>query len=707
MSDAPAAFLSFFQPGKANRDAALAYASVGIFVHPLIAHGKQPVTKHGWHDATTNPEQIKQWWPLNSQQNIGIALRPSCIVVIDVDPRNDGDKTLGILEEKHGELPTTYTVKTAGGGVHYYYRVSPDFYEHDSYPGKLGPGLDLLINRYVVAPPSELDGERQYMIGNGDLEVEFTTLPFWWLDAVITDNQVEREKRIWTPDHEQWRIAHGERNDTLTAIAGMLRRYWSNTTEIEKVLKIYAESRCEFADQRDYQEIMNGDIPTIARSIGVRPPSELRFSDYRLHLRRREGKPILDESALYGNIGDFVRRIEPITEAHPAALLGQALAVFGNQISARQHGEDSPGFIVEDSTHRTGLYALIVGDSAIAGKGDSWSRVRNLFRHVDPSWHIRTGIQTGEGLIDALADDMPTGDRTKYDDEWHEHLLKGGQTDRRFFLYEPEFGRVLHTATRQGSITKDVFRALWDEGETEKITASHTQKVTDATLSVVGHITRAELEHDFSETDLLNGFGNRFLWIYAERTKDLTGPRPLKKWELRGLSWPLQDALEYARTEAPSNYQFSNEAWDYWGMLSRKLTHPKGSDLMVELQSRGRPIVRRLAVIYAVSDSWPVIEIEHLQAAEAFWSYCVDTIDFLFSNHIGDRDANMLFRAFKEAPAGLTRTEITKGVFHGNNSSRRADRALGVLVANDMIAERKEKKTRKTVSVYFLKPEYF
>ena len=64
---------------------------------------------------------IHLWLDKWSEANLGIATGgPTNLVVIDIDPRHGGDRSLSDLERQHGRLPRTYTVKTGSGGSHLY-----------------------------------------------------------------------------------------------------------------------------------------------------------------------------------------------------------------------------------------------------------------------------------------------------------------------------------------------------------------------------------------------------------------------------------------------------------------------------------------------------------------------------------------------------------------------------------------------------------
>lgn len=154
--------------------AALALAERGFAVFPLhtpdpkhaggcscrdrtcSSIGKHPRTIKGLHDATTDPEQIRRWWLMWPDANIGLATGRDLpgggyLAVLDIDPRNDGDSSVEELERKHGALPDTVIVRTGGGGWHHYFTSAEPVRSRKD----LAPGVDLkAVGGYVVAPPS-------------------------------------------------------------------------------------------------------------------------------------------------------------------------------------------------------------------------------------------------------------------------------------------------------------------------------------------------------------------------------------------------------------------------------------------------------------------------------------------------------------------------------------------------------------------------
>ena len=98
---------------------------------------------------------------------------------------------------------------------------------------------------------------------------------------------------------------------------------------------------------------------------------------------RDSGSPKLGEAALHGLAGLAVRTIAPHTEAHPASILLQLLAVFGNLVGRGPH------CMVDATRHSLNLFVVLVGDSSKARKGTSWNRIARLFAEVDPTLALR------------------------------------------------------------------------------------------------------------------------------------------------------------------------------------------------------------------------------------------------------------------------------------------------------------------------------
>ena len=183
---------------KSPRVRALQYAARGWPVVPLYSvedgicacargelcqhPGKHPRTPNGVHDATADRKRIKAWlqkWP---GANFGIATgRPSGILVLDIDGKV-GKASLQALQDKHGRLPRTVTVKT-GKGRHLYFRC--DGARVGNSAGRLGKGIDVRGDGgYVVAAGSvhASGAVYRYVDGRGLEDIEVASAPKWLID---------------------------------------------------------------------------------------------------------------------------------------------------------------------------------------------------------------------------------------------------------------------------------------------------------------------------------------------------------------------------------------------------------------------------------------------------------------------------------------------------------------------------------------------
>jgi len=224
--------------------------------------------------------------------------------------------------------------------------------------------------------------------------------------------------------------------------------------------------------------------------------------------------PVIDDSAYYGLAGDIVRTIEPHTEADPVALLLQILALAGNVIGR------APYYQIESDYHRANLFAVLVGDSAKSRKGTSLGRVRAIAKVADETWNSernRGGLSSGEGLIDAVRDEVQ-----KYNPKEKQfEIVDPGVPDKRLMVVEPEFAGVLSVAERHGNTITQLIRQAWDNHKLQTMTRSSSLSATNAHISVIGHITADELRARLSRTDTANGFANRFLYALVKRSKEM------------------------------------------------------------------------------------------------------------------------------------------------------------------------------------------
>ena len=161
-------------------DWALHYAAAGFEVFPVSNKDKAPLVDEGFKDATTDPTTIARWWRSTPHALIGCRV-PADVVILDIDPRHQGDATWNELMKSYPglELGRQHRSGRGDGGNHvWFFRPSVPLSIkplHDwaraagtgHATGKRGwsCGIDILHHdqRYTILPPSlHPDTQRPY-----------------------------------------------------------------------------------------------------------------------------------------------------------------------------------------------------------------------------------------------------------------------------------------------------------------------------------------------------------------------------------------------------------------------------------------------------------------------------------------------------------------------------------------------------------------
>lgn len=385
----------------------------------------------------------------------------------------------------------------------------------------------------------------------------------------------------------------------------------------------------------------------------------------------------IGSAAMHGLAGEIVAALAPHTEADPVALLIQLLVAFGSVVGRE------PRFRVEADRHGTNLFAVLVGESSKARKGTSWSYVKRLLSAADEPWahgRIQSGLSSGEGLIWAVRDPvLGRGKSGKQGDG--EALADLGVDDKRLLVVESEFAATLRVIRRDGNTLSQLVRQAWDDGTLRSMTKNSPAVATGAHISVIGHITRDELDRDLDNTETANGFANRFLWACVRRARILPDGGKLASVDLAGIVRALGQVVAFGRSAG--EIARDTEAAEMWHAIYPALSEGRPG-LLGSVTSRAEAQTVRLALIYALLDQDSVVHRVHLEAALAVWRYCAASCRFIFGDSLGDPVADELFGALRDEPQGLTRKQI-RDLFSRHAPPGSIDRALRTLSGRGLV----------------------
>ena len=349
-----------------NGRAALAYAQELRFpVFPCKPGDKVPLSPSGFKNATTNPHLIGIWWRNWPDANIGIPTGSiSGFDVLDVD--EGGEETLAALESQYRKLPDTVEALTGGGGRHILFRHQ-DGVRNST---KNLPGLDVRgEGGYIIAAPSVHESGREYAweFSSRPGEVEIADWPKWLLERCRNGNGAAGKPGA--PVEED--IAEGKRNETLTSLAGTMRRRGMSEEAIAAALLTENATRCKPPAGED-------EIRKIAASVMRYAPSERSFGTFVTpgvgHLAKDEWpdpiplpdtlppvepfEPALLPDAFRGWIEDIANRMQCPPDFPAIGAMVALSAVVGRQMTIRPKRRDDWAVVPN-------LWGGVVGRSGI------------------------------------------------------------------------------------------------------------------------------------------------------------------------------------------------------------------------------------------------------------------------------------------------------------------------------------------------------
>jgi hypothetical protein len=252
--------------------AALRYAELRYRVFPCAPSGKAPLTEHGFHDATSNAEQIERWWTQHPSANIGIPTEG--LLVIDID--GDGNLWPGDPERSASLAQTGAVSLTPRGGRHYLFRRRGGKAWKCS-TGKLAASVDVRTDGgYIVVPPSRTaHGDYRWAPGlELDEPPERLPEPPAWLiaelDALTTTPNpwVNGTGTIAASGGEANSIPEHHRNVALARLAGTMRRVGMTRSEILAAL-------CQVNDDRCRPRLEPAEVERIATSVARYEPDQI------------------------------------------------------------------------------------------------------------------------------------------------------------------------------------------------------------------------------------------------------------------------------------------------------------------------------------------------------------------------------------------------------------------------------------------------
>ncbi len=691
-----------------NLAEALRYASLGYKLYPVwgikngkclcdgmkgCRPGKHPWGKevpHGEKDATTDEQAIRRWFK-GAAVNVGVSI--DGFVVIDFDLKHGGMETLAEWERQYGAMPRTPTVASGGGGRHFYFK-------HPGVPliDKPARGVDCLWGNGggLIMPPSNHKdgGQYQWLV---PLETPLADMPTWLVDLVrkiapLRAEQAEEEQLFNPMDcvvdavptfADLGFLPSGSRNASVNSTIGsMLAGGFTQEQIIEDGLR-WAEKqeppysadnlreKVRFFGGKHEVEIADLKHPhtaplhqgEVCSPFAVSPVRQFAASPARADEDEAPPTPIsrLGDEAYYGIVGDFVRAVEPFTEADTLGILACLLCGVGNALGRSIHHRIG-------RRHGTNLFVLLTGATSDR-KGTCWDVAESLLSLAVPEWSsgcIESGLGSGQGLLYRIRD-------AQGDDE--------GVPDKRLLVCEEEWSKPMRLLRSENSILSAMLREAFDGKPLAVLNKGENRYgCREPHITIVGMITPDELlELLKGRSEMHNGFLNRFLLIGVKRTCYLPCGADYGSVCAK-FAAPLREAVNRA-VVIREPFGVAEEAKSLWDAEYRRLEHERPGNYG-KATARLSVHALKVAMLFTALDGENAIGLRHLKAALSFIAHADRTAFNLFGTSAavasGEESHARLLTYARTRSDGITKTEAHR-LFSNKKTGKEIDADFALL----------------------------
>jgi Protein of unknown function (DUF3987) len=385
----------------------------------------------------------------------------------------------------------------------------------------------------------------------------------------------------------------------------------------------------------------------------------------------------------FGITGEVAKAAAMGTEVNPVAAAGFYLTLLSAAIGRDLY------LSVGNTFHHARINGVHVGRTAIGRKGDAQGLGRRIRAKVCETFDMGRfhsgGLSSREGLAGAIQDSKGDGDTD-------------GTDDKRLLIVESEFSNTLAQGKREGNTLTAALRDAWDGNDIKPLVKHSPTHCTAPHISIWANITPPELRSMMTERDVSNGFLNRFLFIWAERTQLVPLPIRTSDEVVNDFAARTQEIVTWAIGGYPESkntrrMNLSDEAQALYVASYPRLCDGDAPAKVATLMERAAPYSLRLAMLFAITDQSLVIGRQHLHAALAWVTYCGQSVAYIFGSDEENRThrehcehSEKLTAFLKDQPdCSASRTDIASRCFSGHVGRAKLDDLLKSMAADQKI----------------------
>ena len=664
--------------------------------------GKHPIgaiAPFGQNSATTDASTIRKWWLRYPKASVATYLAPSGLCAIDIDPRNGGYDTIDALEAKHGRLESDLLQFTGGGGEHRVFQAPAA----GNLPGKLGPGVDVKQNGYIMLEPSgHLSGKRyEWEASSSPLDgCTASPLPDWVRDLAapvmvgagadmveqtrypLSDDEIaqigEAVAYIPSDDRETW-LTIGM---AIHAAIGGQRGFsmwdgWSqssakyNPVDLTRVWRSFR--------LKGFSGVNKGTLFDLAMKHGwvnTGPVVELPFISVTVPEDEIiDAAPVELEKITPANL--LTIPVEPLQKA--VEWMEGFSEEPNRQISV--HGALALGSVLAGRIYQSvngnvsSMYLLTLAGTGL-GKGYPKHAIRKLMSESRLGNLLSGSGNTSAGAVFSALFKAPT--HIQISDEFGKHL----QTARRQINGAMSDAFAVMTEAYSDATGVLVPRNYSNFHLSKKeITQLDSKIVQHPAVTLYAFATPEQVLDNMSTSEIDDGFLNRFVVVDVtescmpeRRIKSAATPEALINWarsmrRADGMNGTDMNGVDtdYDMMPSPVTVNFSKEAWAAFDAFKAEIK--SGEFVERRLTMRWRENAMRLATTLAACENQ---EIPVVSGQLANWSIAyVRHYGMTFMQkavmHIADNDFHRLYLAVREkiessGARGITEKYLSEGI---------------------------------------------
>lgn len=704
---------------KSKLDYALDCIRRGWFVFPCWPRSKAPATEHGFKDSSNDEAQIRAWWTKNPNFNPTIDLEKSGLVVRDFDKITvpaDQPPTFTVQTgrdpAKNNGIPGIqmyYTGSCATRGVE-----GGEIRSRGAYvmaPGSVHPSGNCyrVISDIAVAPSpypnTAASTPKKDAIGTDEQEEisGYVEASFELTDIECPNGRLAKDNGgfmwhvvcPWSAEHTEKKSKDSDTSSSVIMYPSGMLIYacqhghckgiheWK---ELRKWMEDKVGHRLTFGPPLENggfsTEFNPINEPQVERPVETYNDGEFEYDmteeelekEYEKEypvLRLKEGVgPHFDESILYGPVGHVAKKISEYNECYIGAIYLNLIVSFGNMFGRHAY------FTVNDTKHFLNEYVALIGESATARKGTGDDSIMAFLRIFDSDWMVYRnlgGYGSSQSIINDVRDTATFQKRTqKKGVHTYETITVPGVTDKRLCIRESELSNLLKLMSAPGERADEVIRDMWDGKPLRNRVAGKTKDGESQTLtcrephgSVVGYTTPSLIKACLPVGHSTSGTGNRLMFGYLKQTKLIPNGGPQIDWASEkiihgGETVPLLiyffEMVTWAKKD--QYIPLTEQARKHWVRMYVRLEKAgKRKGFAALMVRRASPHVRRVAAILALIDKESAVRVEHLEAAEALWGWCVESAHFTFMGYTADQE-RILGVAAKAGKDGISGRDL-------------------------------------------------